>query len=238
MIPQAEFEALLRAIGIAGEYRPFALYCGLLQEWNQKMNLTAITDDRGVAVKHFVDSLLPLTLWEVPAGARLIDVGTGAGFPSVPMKLVRGDLELTLLDSLQKRLNFLQALCDALEIKATLVHARAEDAGRTAAHRGQYDVATSRAVARLELLAEYCLPLLRTGGVLLALKGSSGLEEAKAGEKMVALCGGKIREVKEYALPGGDPRTLVVVEKVAETPGKYPRTPQQIAKTCGKANVK
>lgn len=232
MIPEAEFEALLREIGVEGEYRPFARYCALLQDWNQRMNLTAITDDRGVAVKHFIDSLLPLTLWEVPVGARLIDVGTGAGFPSVPMKLVRGDLELTLLDSLQKRLNFLQALCGELGIRAELVHARAEDAGRMPAHREKYDIATSRAVARLELLAEYCLPLLRVGGTLLALKGSSGREEAEAGEGMVALCGGTIREVREYALPGGDPRTLVVVEKTGPTPKKYPRTSQQIAKAA------
>ncbi len=230
MIPKPEFEALFRKIGVEADYRSFALYCGLLQEWNQKMNLTAITDDEGIAVKHFADSVLPLTLREIPAGARVIDVGTGAGFPSVPMKLVRGDLELTLLDSLRKRLDFLRALCAGLGIEAALVHARAEDAGRAAAHRERYDLATSRAVAGLELLAEYCLPLLRVGGTFLALKGSSGREEAEAGEQAVALCGGAIREVIDYALPNGDPRTLVVVEKVRPTPAKYPRTSQKIAK--------
>jgi len=202
----------------------------MLQDWNQRMNLTAITDDQGVAVKHFLDSVLPLTFWEFPQGASLIDVGTGAGFPSVPMKLVREDLRLTLLDSLQKRLGFLDALCGELGIAAQLVHARAEDAGRSPAHRGRYDLAVSRAVAGMGLLAEYCLPLLRVGGALLAMKGSGGREEAAEGEESIRLCGGRLREVKEYALPGGDRRTLVVVEKVAETPKKYPRTPAQLAK--------
>lgn len=230
MIPKEEFDALFQSMGLAGDYERFSRYCTMLQEWNQRMNLTAITDDRGVAVKHFADSVLPLTLRDIPAGASLIDVGTGAGFPSVPMKLLRPDLRITLLDSLQKRLGFLRALCGELEVEAELVHARAEDAGRDPRHREQYDVATSRAVAGMALLAEYCLPLVRVGGLLLALKGSAGPEEAKAGEKAVSLCGGAIREVKSYTLPGGDPRTLIVVEKVSPTPAGYPRTSQKLAK--------
>ena len=230
MIPREEFEALFQKIGVEGDYQSFALYCDLLQEWNKKMNLTAITDDQGVAMKHFADSVLPLTLWEVPAQAKVIDVGTGAGFPSVPMKLVRRDLELTLLDSLRKRLDFLQAVCTGIGIDAALVHARAEDAGRNPAHREKYQVATSRAVAGLDLLAEYCLPLLQVGGTFLALKGSGGREEAEAGAKAVALCGGRIRDVIGYQLPSGDGRTLIVVEKVEAAPARYPRTSQKIAK--------
>lgn len=230
MIPKGEFERLFRSIGVEGDYERFSAYCGMLQEWNRRMNLTAIVDDQGVAVKHFADSVLPLTLWELPAGARVVDVGAGAGFPSVPMKLVRGDLALTLLDSQQKRLSFLRALCDELGLEAALVHARAEDAGRDPAHRERYDVAVSRAVAKVALLAEYCLPLLKVGGVLLALKGSGGRQEADQGERAAALCGGRIREVREYALPNGDPRTLVVVEKISQTPAKYPRPSQKIAK--------
>lgn len=230
MIPREEFDALFQGMGLAGDYEKFSRYCGMLQEWNRKMNLTAITDDRGVAVKHFLDSLLPLTLWELPRGAALIDVGTGAGFPGVPMKLLRPDLELTLLDSLQKRLNFLSALCGELEVQAELVHARAEDAGRDPGRRERYDVATSRAVAGMGVLAEYCLPLLRVGGVLLAMKGSGGREEAREGEEAIALCGGRLREVKEYTLPGGDRRTLLVVEKEKPTPKKYPRRAGQIKK--------
>ncbi len=230
MIPKEAFEAMLAEAGLAGEYQPFARYCGMLQEWNQRMNLTAITDDQGVAEKHFLDSLLPLTLWELPRGARLIDVGTGAGFPAVPIKLLRPDIQITLLDSLQKRLTFLEAVCSQLGIQAELLHARAEDAGRDPARRERYDVATSRAVAGMDLLAEYCLPLVRPGGVLLALKGSGGAAEAQAGAAMVERCGGTLRAVKEYALPSGDRRTLVVVEKTAPTPKRYPRTPAQLAK--------
>lgn len=230
MIPKEAFEAMLAEAGLAGEYQPFARYCQLLQEWNQRMNLTAITDDQGVAEKHFLDSLLPLTLWELPRGARLVDVGTGAGFPAVPIKLLRPDIQITLLDSLQKRLTFLEAVCCQLGIQAELLHARAEDAGRDPARRERYDVATSRAVAGMDLLAEYCLPLVRPGGVLLALKGSGGAAEARAGAAMVERCGGTLRAVKKYALPSGDRRTLVVVEKTAPTPKGYPRTPAQLAK--------
>ncbi len=230
MIPRDEFERLFRGIGVVGDYEQFSLYCGLLQEWNQRMNLTAITDDEGVAVKHFADSVLPLTLCDVPRGARVIDVGTGAGFPSVPMKLVRDDLELTLLDSLRKRLDFLRAVCGELQITAELVHARAEDGGRETRYRESFDLAVSRAVAGLELLAEYCLPFVRVGGLFLALKGSGGREEAAAGARAVGLCGGVIREVVDYCLPNGDGRTLIVVEKVSATPEKYPRTAQRIKK--------
>ena len=232
MIPKAEFDALLGEAGLEGDYGKFSVYCGMLQDWNRRMNLTAITDDRGVAEKHFLDSLLPLTLWELPRGAALIDVGTGAGFPGVPMKLLRPDLRLTLLDSLQKRLNFLSALCGELGVQAELVHARAEDAGRDPGRRERYDIATSRAVAGMGVLAEYCLPLLRVGGVLLAMKGSGGREEAQEGEEAIALCGGRLREVKEYTLPGGDRRTLLVVEKERPTPKKYPRRAGQIKKAA------
>ena len=235
MIPKEAFEAMLAEAGLAGEYQPFARYCGMLQEWNQRMNLTAITDDQGVAEKHFLDSLLPLTLWELPRGARLVDVGTGAGFPAVPIKLLRPDIQITLLDSLQKRLTFLEEVCGQLGIQAELLHARAEDAGRDPARRERYDVATSRAVAGMDLLAEYCLPLVRPGGVLLALKGSGGAAEAQAGAAMVERCGGTLRAVKEYALPSGDRRTLVVVEKTSPTPQRYPRTPAQLAQATKEA---
>lgn len=230
MIPKDEFDALFSSAGLSGNYENFSLYCALLQEWNQRMNLTAITDDQGIAVKHFLDSALPLTLWEIPQGARLIDVGAGAGFPSIPMKLLRDDLAITLLDSQRKRLDFLAAVCKELGIGANRLHLRAEDAGRSKEHRGGYDLATSRAVAQMGLLAEYCLPLLRVGGIMLAMKGSNGKAEAEEGKNAIRACGGQIVDVKEYALPGGDRRSLVVVEKTEETPGRYPRTPAQLAK--------
>lgn len=233
MIEKQAFFALMEEIGIEPmeeDYLRFSRYAAELVDWNSRVNLTAITDDQGIAVKHFIDSLMPLTLVELPENARLIDVGTGAGFPSVPMKLLRPDLHLTLLDSLDKRLNFLRHLQSRLGYDATLVHARAEAVGRDPQHRERYHVATSRAVADLSQLAEYCLPLVRMGGLVLALKGPGGREEAEAAKNAIRLCGGYLEAVHQYNLPGGDPRTLVVLKKVSPTPPKYPRYSAQIAK--------
>lgn len=233
MIEKAKFDGLMAEIGIAeggADYELFAYYCTLLQDWNQKMNLTAIVDDDGIAIKHFADSLLPLTLFGLPQGCCLIDVGTGAGFPSVPIKLLRGDISITLLDSLEKRLGFLRHLCGELAVDAVTVHARAEDAGKNPLYREKYDVATARAVASLGLLAEYCLPLVKVGGVVLALKGSSGREEAEAAKNAVSLCGGEIEQIMEYKLPNDDPRVLVILRKKSPTPLKYPRNSAQSSK--------
>ena len=233
MIEKQSFLQLLSQAGIEPmeeDYVKFSIYCQMLQEWNEKINLTAITDDQGIAVKHFVDSLLPLTMFDLPDHARLIDVGTGAGFPSIPMKLIRPDLQLILLDSLEKRLNFLRNLSARLGIDAVTLHARAEEAGRDPKHREKYDVATSRAVAAMGVLAEYCLPLVKVGGVLLALKGSSGRQEAEDGKRAIELCGGRVEQIHDYALPNGDPRTLVIVRKISQTPPKYPRNAGQISK--------
>lgn len=234
MIPEKEFAALMAGIGLpqaSERYGSFRTYCGFLQEYNAKVNLTAITDDEGVAVKHFADSLLPLTLCELPQGASLVDVGTGAGFPGVPLKLVRPDLRLTLLDPLEKRLVFLRELCGRLGIEAETVHLRAEQAGREPKLRGAFDAASSRAVASLGLLAEYCLPLLRTGGVMLAMKGELPEEELEGARRAVRLCGGGEPEILRYALPGGDARALALVRKVSPTPAAYPRPTAKIAKT-------
>ena len=161
------------------------LYARLLVQWNERMNLTAITDPEGILRKHFVDSLTALP--HLPAGpCRLIDVGTGAGFPGVPLAVVRGDLQLTLLDSLNKRLVFLRELCAALELPVTLIHARAEEGGRQPALREQFDVATARAVAALPVLAEYCLPFVKQGGRFIAMKGPEGEAEAAAAAKAAA----------------------------------------------------
>lgn len=146
-------------------------YAQLLVEWNEKMNLTAITEPNDIAVKHFADSLLLLNALDIPKNASLIDVGTGAGFPSVPVGLARPDLKVTLLDSLQKRITFLEILCAQLSLPAVCVHGRAEEMGRQAAFRERFDVATARAVANLRELAEYCLPFVKVGGTFAALKG-------------------------------------------------------------------
>lgn len=203
-------------------------YAETLVEWNKKMNLTGITDPEGVAVKHFLDSILPLKFLEIPQGARVIDVGTGAGFPGLPMKIYRPDIKLTLLDSLNKRVNFLSAACEAAEAEAKRVHGRAEEAGRNPLYRERFDIAVARAVAAMPVLVEYCLPFVKVGGLFAAMKGPN--ENFKDGEKAVKALGGDAAEVKEYELPNGDKRTLIIVRKISPTAEKYPRGGGQIAK--------
>ena len=233
MIVQSKFSQLLKEIAIEEKssfYNLFSIYCKELQEWNEKINLTAIVDDDGIAVKHFCDSILPLTLVDIPENASLIDVGTGAGFPSIPIKIVRDDIEITLLDSLEKRLVFLRHICNEMSLDNKTVHGRAEEAGKNKDYRECFDIATSRAVASMALLAEYCLPLVKVGGMVLALKGSSGKQEAEDGKRAIELCGGTIENITEYKLPNNDPRTLVIIRKTSPTPAKYPRNSAQISK--------
>ena len=204
-------------------------YARLLVEWNEKMNLTAITEPGAMVVKHFVDSLAAAPL--LPAGPlRLIDVGTGAGFPGVPLALYRRDIQLTLLDSLNKRLVFLEALCRELDLPVKLVHARAEEGGRRPELRERYDVASARAVAALPTLCEYCLPFVKVGGVFAALKGPDGPAEVEAAKKAISLLGGKVEAVKSFTLPGQQARTVAVIRKVQPTPAKYPRHGGKISK--------
>lgn len=201
----------------------FGLYYELLTEWNKKMNLTRITEEREVAVKHFADSLTVLKCCNIPQGASIIDVGTGAGFPGIPLKIARPDIKLTLLDSLNKRLVFLREVCGVLNIEAEILHLRAEEGGRRAEHRERYDAAVSRAVARLNVLSEYCLPYVKKGGLFIAMKGPDAGEEISEGETAVERLGGKIEDVAQFCLPDGSGRTMVVVRKERHTPGEYPR---------------
>lgn len=205
------------------------VYAELLVDWNQRMNLTAITEPQEIVIKHFLDSLLLTAVTEIPQNGSLVDVGTGAGFPGVPVKILRPDLELTLLDSLNKRLIFLEALCDQLGISAQRVHARAEEAGRGAL-RERFDLATARAVAPLSQLCEYCLPLVRVGGRFVALKGPDVEQEARQSEKAIALLGGKLLEIRRLELSDGSSRSFVMIEKISQTPSKYPRQSAKIAK--------
>lgn len=206
------------------------MYSEMLVQWNERINLTAITDPEGISVKHFFDSIYPFSLVDLPKGSTLIDVGTGAGFPSCPVKIWRGDIKITLLDSLQKRITFLAQLSDSLSLGATCIHSRAEDLGNSPEFREKFDFATARAVANLSDLCEYCLPFVALGGKFLALKGSGAEEEIKQAKDAVKLLGGKITQTTEYTLPNGDGRTLVVIDKVSATPDKYPRTSAQIKK--------
>lgn len=204
----------------------FETYYHTLVEWNEKMNLTGITEPREVALKHMIDSLTVYRKEYFPEGAKVIDVGTGAGFPGVPLAIYQPHLDITLLDSLQKRLTFLDTALSLSHRQAQLVHARAEDAGRQAEHRDQYDVAVSRAVARLYRLVEWCLPFVKVGGVLLAMKGAKCQEEVDEAKKAIFLLGGKLEAVHEVTLPElDDKRGIVVIRKVSPTPKTYPRRP-------------
>lgn len=201
----------------------FSRYYELLVETNKVMNLTAITEPEDVAVKHMVDSLLAYE--DDMDGKTLADVGTGAGFPGVPLKIYCPALKVTLIDSLGKRLRFLQQVIDELGLKGIRCeHLRAEDAGRNSKHREKYDLVTARAVARLSVLAEYCLPLAKKGGQFIALKGSKFAEEIEEGEAAVKILGGKIISADPVKLPGlDDGRAIIKIAKIKTTPAQYPR---------------
>ena len=204
---------------LADKGEQFKKYFDLLIEWNEKINLTAITQFDEVMTKHFEDSISGESL--VSQGAKLCDVGTGAGFPGVPLKIVRDDVQLTLMDSLNKRINFLQTVSDNLGLDAKCIHTRAEDAGK-GAHREQFDVVTARAVARLNTLCEYCLPLVKVGGKFLAYKALVD-EELAESQKAIKILGGKVDDIVRFDLSNGDSRSIVVISKIAPTPNKYPR---------------
>ncbi len=208
----------------------FQRYMELLVEWNRKMNLTAITDPEGVTVKHFYDSLLLLKAVELPEGASLIDVGTGAGFPGIPVAIARPDVKLTLLDSLNKRLVFLAEVCRELGISAEIRHARAEEGGRQKELREQFDFATARAVAGMNVLSEYCVPFVKKGGAFVAMKGPDGEEELKQAACGIGTLGGKPEKATHFTLPDGSQRCIIVVRKVRETPAAYPRHGSKISK--------
>ncbi len=214
----------------AEQLAAFGQYAALLVDWNQRMNLTAITEPKEIAVKHFLDSMMLLRYADIPQGGRLIDVGTGAGFPAVPVKLLREDLQVTLLDSLNKRITFLQAVSDTLGQNNVCIHARAEEGGRSPKLREQFDCATARAVASLRVLAEYCLPYVKVGGIFAALKGPDIEAELAEAKPAIKALGGKIEAVEEYALPGEQGRTILLVRKISQISTKYPRHSTKIAK--------
>lgn len=208
----------------------FDRYAYMLVEKNKQVNLTAITDPEGILNKHFLDSILPLSELDLPIGAKVIDVGTGAGFPGIPMKLLRPDLDLILLDSLQKRVMVLEGFCKELGLTdVCCLHGRAEEAGRGEL-RETFDLVTSRAVARMNKLCEYCLPLVKPGGVFAALKGPTAAEENDEAARAVSILGGKLRPLIQVNIPDTDlSHVLAVVEKVSPTPDKYPRGGGKIA---------
>lgn len=208
-------------------YGKLEIYADFLVKYNENVNLTAITDVREIFVKHFLDSILLLKYVDIPSNSSIIDVGTGAGFPSVPMKIYRPDLKITLLDSLNKRINFLQQLCEMTQIDAEFIHGRAEDYGKESQYREKFDFSCARAVANLSVLSEYCIPFVKIGGYFLSMKGPNEIIDES--NKAVELLGGKIKSDIQYSLEN-DTRRIIAIEKISQTPTKYPRNSSQIKK--------
>ncbi len=205
----------------------FTTYFEMLVEWNEKINLTAITEPQDVAIKHMIDSLSCYDEKIFKTGAKIIDVGTGAGFPGLPLKIFRSDLKVTLFDSLNKRILFLQAVAEKLGINdIEFIHSRAEDGGKNKQLREQYDIAVSRAVARLDVLCEWCLPFVAVGGFFVALKGSKYSEELNDATGAIQRLGGEIAKIEKIKLPGlDDVRAIIYIKKIKKTPAAYPRRP-------------
>ena len=203
-----------------------------LLRWNEKFNLTAIRDAEGIRTKHFLDAFSCVLAWKEKPPRRLIDIGTGAGFPGIPLKILNPSMRLTLVESVGKKANFCRHMVETLKLDSTeVVTARAEDVGQNPAHRETYDWAVARAVANLPVLVEYLLPLVQVGGMMLAQKGQSGPAETHKAEKAIKVLGGLTRQLLPVTLPGvADERFLVVVDKVAATPPQYPRKPGVPAK--------
>lgn len=207
------------------EISKLELLKSLLLEWNEKINLTAITESDEVDIKHFLDSATCLATGYIKDGANIIDVGTGAGFPGIPVKILNDSLRVTLLDSLNKRIKYLEDVVSKLGLRdVSLVHSRAEDGGSSKLYREKYDVALSRAVAAMNVLCEYCLPFVKLGGYFICQKGPSYKEELDCATKAIEVLGGRLRETQSYKLPSSDiTHYIIVIEKIKETPARYPR---------------
>ena len=208
----------------------FETYAAELRRWNERVNLTAIVDESGIVTRHFLDSLRCARSWGM-APQSLVDIGAGAGFPGLPLKILRPELQLTLVESIAKKAAFLRHIVDTLALtNVEIVVARAEMAGRDPAQRERYDVAVARAVAELRILAEYCLPLCRIGGRFLAPKGARIENELQAALPAIVQLGGRLVAIEPVELSELEPRTLVIIEKITSTPPQFPRAPGVPAK--------
>jgi 16S rRNA (guanine527-N7)-methyltransferase len=203
----------------------FKTYKELLKEWNEKINITAITDDIEIDIKHFLDSLTILKTGYIKEGQKIIDVGTGGGFPGLPLKIVENSIDLILLDSLNKRINFLNEVINTIGLEnVKTIHGRAEDYGKNEEYREQFDIAVSRAVASLNVLSEYCLPFVKVGGYFIAMKGPEINEEIENGKNAVKILGGVIEDRYDIELPFTNIKhTILIIKKISNTPTKYPR---------------
>ncbi len=197
-------------------------------EYNKNVNLTRITEYDEIVEKHYIDSILPLTMVDVPRGTYCADIGTGAGFPSLPMNIYRNDLKFTLIDSLGKRITYLDKACDLIGLDCKTIHARSEEAARKPELRDSFGFVTARAVAALNVLCEFCMPYVKKDGIFVALKGAE--DETDMAENAIKKLGGEIVNIIKYNLPSGDSRNIVVIKKITETPETYPRAGGVIAK--------
>lgn len=210
----------------------FKIYMNYLLEYNSHTNLTAIKNPEDIMIKHFLDSMILDEFLNINSGSKIVDIGTGAGFPGVPLKILRQDISLTLIDSLNKRVVFLKELMKKLDLQADVVHARAEDLGRDNKFREKFDFATSRAVAPLNVLCEYCLPYVKVGGCFAALKGPEVEDEVKNSNHALQILGGKTEDCESFELPmDKGKRSIVAIKKTSSTPASYPRSNSQISKT-------
>ena len=205
----------------------FDVFASLLVEWNEKMNLTAITEPQEIEIKHFLDCLLVQKYFDFSTVKTAVDIGAGAGFPSIPLLICNENVEFTLVDSLNKRLDFLSVVCKELGINANLVHARAEELGQNKDYRESFDLALARAVAPMNVLSEYCLPFVKPGGSFVALKGSN--DDVSPAQSSIKTLGGELIDTVSYKLNNEDIRTLAIVKKISQTPTQYPRKPKKIS---------
>ncbi len=227
-----EFEELMKKYGkkieiefTEEQLKKFYDYMNLLIEWNQKINLTAITEPKEIILKHFIDSLTINKY--IQQNSTLADVGTGAGFPGIPLKIIRSDLKITLVDSLNKRINFLNDVIEKLDLKGIeAVHSRIEEFGKNKKYRESFKNVTARAVANLTVLSEYLIPIAKIGGQCICMKGSNIEEEIETGKNAIKILGGKIKDINEFDLPDSDiSRKIIIIDKIKNTPNKYPRKP-------------
>ncbi len=230
MIDKNRFCSLAKENGIILDdtaLERFDTYAELLVEWNGKMNLTAITEPEEIEVKHFLDCLMLTKYFQLEYNQTVIDVGAGAGFPSVPLLIYKPDLCLTMMDAINKRLTFLDTAVHALGLEAQLIHERAEAAGQDENYREKFDLATARAVAPMNVLAEYCLPFVKVGGYFVALKGSN--DDTQSAISAIETLGGEVVDNISYKLNGTEPRSIVIVKKISQTPTQYPRKSKKIS---------
>jgi 16S rRNA (guanine527-N7)-methyltransferase len=223
-------ESTNQLLGISlgeNQIRDFERYEESLLEWNERFNLTAITNREEIRIKHFLDSLSCLKVMRLQPGMRVIDIGTGAGFPGIPVKIGAPGIQLTLVESTRKKADFCRFLVEELRLRdVTVVHSRAEEVGQDPAYREQYHWAVGRAVADLSILAEYLLPMIKVGGFALAQKGASGPVEAQSAADALRLLGGSVEKIVPVELPGiAEIRSLIIIRKSAATPSQYPRRP-------------